>query len=908
MAFPADPLDVRTDLYLDGAWVDITDDVRVSSGLSIRRGQSDEGSRSDPAKCTLTIDNRDGKYSPRNPASPYYGRIGRNTPIRVSVARLGMALNLTGEEKVAATTPAVPALDLTGDLDIRCLVELSRWSSANAQTFIGKHLGAYVFGKDESDRLRLEWTSGGVYRAARSTPVTFADGSAQWVRVTYDRDNGAGGHTTTFYTSADGVTWTQFGDPATGSGTEAVNTNSTPLALGVRGDVASAMAGRIYRAEVRDGIGGTVVAAPDFRALAEGTTSFTDSAGRTWTVTPPAAEVTAKDVRFVGEASAWPPRWDVAGADVTVPIEAAGILRRLGQGASPLKSTMYRGLTSPGLTTDVVAYWSCEDAAGATSLASAVGGSPMRVKGSPDLAAYTGFACSEPIPVLKGSEWSGTIPAYTVTGQTQLRFLLAVPSGGEASDSSGRTVFRWRTSGSASRWEVVLSSFGGLALRAYSGENAQVLNTDYVTFAANGKLLRVSAELTQNGPNVSYAISALVVGQTTGGTWTGTLNGHTVGAVAGVTVAPGGGLGDTALGHVVMQTAVTSLYDLASQLNAWDGEQAGQRIRRLCDEEGIPIVVIGGWSDTAMAGPQRPATLLDLLTEAAAADMGILTEPRDRLGLLYRTRKTLYGQRPAVALDYAAGHLVPPLEPVDDDQATRNDVTVKREGGSSARAVRESGPLSVAAPPAGVGRYGEEVTVGVQSDALLPDQAGWRLHLGTVDEARYPSITVDLTAEALRADQALASAMCRLDAGDRITVDNLPSWLPPGQVSQIARGLAERLGPFDWDITVACSPESPWRVARYGTARYGLAGSTLAAGVTSAAATLSVSVPDGLIWTTDPAEFPFDIVIGGEVMTVTSITGTGPQTFTVIRAANGVTKAHSSGAAVVLAEPGIRAL
>ncbi|MFF2960481.1 hypothetical protein ACFVT1_16555 [Streptomyces sp. NPDC057963] len=65
----------------------------------------------------------------------------------------------------------------------------------------------------------------------------------------------------------------------------------------------------------------------------------------------------------------------------------------------------------------------------------------------------------------------------------------------------------------------------------------------------------------------------------------------------------------------------------------------------------------------------------------------------------------------------------------------------------------------------------------------------------------------------------------------------------------------------------------------------------------------------GRVWTTDSAEMPFDVRLGGEVVTVHSISGaTSPQTFTVTRAVNGIAKAHSSGTDVRLAVPTIVAL
>jgi hypothetical protein len=65
-----------------GVWLDITDDVYQRDSVRITQGKSDEQSQAQPGSMMFTLDNRDGKYSPRNPLSPLYGLIGRNTPVR----------------------------------------------------------------------------------------------------------------------------------------------------------------------------------------------------------------------------------------------------------------------------------------------------------------------------------------------------------------------------------------------------------------------------------------------------------------------------------------------------------------------------------------------------------------------------------------------------------------------------------------------------------------------------------------------------------------------------------------------------------------------------------------------------------------------------------------------------------
>jgi hypothetical protein len=125
--------------------------------------------------------------------------------------------------------------------------------------------------------------------------------------------------------------------------------------------------------------------------------------------------------------------------------------------------------------------------------------------------------------------------------------------------------------------------------------------------------------------------------------------------------------------------------------------------------------------------------------------------------------------------------------------------------------------------------------------------------------------------------------------------------------------MKESLGGFHHTLEFSAVPEVAFEVAVFDDPVYGRAdtdGSTLASGVSSSAVTLSVATVSGFpLWTTAAADFPFDIAIAGERVTVTNITGSSsPQSFTVTRAVNGVSKAQSAGADVRLWFPPILAL
>jgi len=121
--------------------------------------------------------------------------------------------------------------------------------------------------------------------------VVAVDGAELWVRVTRDVDNGASGNDTKFYTSADGLIWTQLGATVTNAGVTTINANvasvsiTTIGSLRASGGFAYPVNGTIFRAQVLDGIDGTIIFDADFTAVSDLATSFTESSPNAATVT-----------------------------------------------------------------------------------------------------------------------------------------------------------------------------------------------------------------------------------------------------------------------------------------------------------------------------------------------------------------------------------------------------------------------------------------------------------------------------------------------------------------------------------------------------------------------------------------------------------------------------------------------
>jgi hypothetical protein len=195
---------------------------------------------------------------------------------------------------VASNNMSVPdeaALDITGDIDIRVRVAMDDWTPATFVMLFGKYTAnqrSYGFLLSTSGVFRFVWTTNGSTEIFRDSTVAtgLLDGSIKWVRVTLDVDNGASGHDVRFFLSDDGSAWTQLGSTITTAGTTSIYSGTSPAGVGDGSGVGSVNpAGKFYRAQVLNGIGGTTVLDIDTSVITTGAaTSFTAVTGQTVTI------------------------------------------------------------------------------------------------------------------------------------------------------------------------------------------------------------------------------------------------------------------------------------------------------------------------------------------------------------------------------------------------------------------------------------------------------------------------------------------------------------------------------------------------------------------------------------------------------------------------------------------------
>jgi hypothetical protein len=515
------------------------------------------------------------------------------------------------------------------------------------------------------------------------------------------------------------------------------------------------------------------------------------------------------------------------------------------------------------------------------------------------------------LPGINLSAWFAPIPAYTPgSNRCQLRFIFSVPSGG-LGVGLRRIIQLAFVGGSIGNLSVFVDQTGNMWLYVYD-TNLTALYTQSIASNINGTAQSIAIEFQQTtATNVNVDLLSLLPGASSivqispsGANVPAT---QTIGFANSIVVDPDLLMPSTvAVGHISFHTSSQTLLNLSSQLNAWASETAANRVIRLGVEERLSTSYVGALSVSEAMGPQLPIELLKLLYECPSADLGELYESRGESGLVYRTRQSLCNQSASMTLDYSAGQVVS-LTSTDDDRYLKNDVTVTRVGGTSARRYLATGRLSVLPPDlGGAGRYESTPSVNVYADTQVDDLAGWLLHLGTVDEARYPVVGVDLGNPDLVSAGKQRTAI-DLEIGSRLVITNPKSGQAVDDISQIVTGLDITLRRFIFTIKYNCVPESPYQIGVLNDTNKRLDSSTttLTSNLNSTDNSFQVSISSGALWTTSAGDMPIKITIGGERMSVGAVSGTSsPQTFSsVTRSVNGVVKSHSSGAEVHVTYP-----
>jgi hypothetical protein len=917
MAFPIDILDLSGEIYVDGAWEDISEYIYGLNGMNafaISGGYANEAKSLQPSTCAFRLSSPEGRFYNRNPLSPYYGKLPRNVPFRVRVDSSDPYVRASFTDDANIFTIDKAALDITGDIDIRIDIEPDTFTPAYDQCLAMKYdtngnQRSWYFYLNSSGNLGFVNSSDGTsagrvfYTSTAPVPTTNARIS---VRVLLDVNNGSGGKTAYFSYSTTGVSgsWTLLGSAVTTAGTTSIFSSSAAMYVGTvlsAGAVSNlnSYQGKIYEFRLLNSAG-TVVASPDFTTLNMMDKQITDAQSNVFLLDGPVF-VRDDSLKFAGEISKFPLQADSTNTEVFSNVSSAGITRRLTQGQQPLRSPIYRNLSQY----ETQGYFPMEDSDGATSVANEAGNAAIATgisfTSDEDLRGSAGCLVID----VNTARVTGVTTSSSNTGSANGVFFAKM----NATPGSDTLFMRFYGTGTVRRWDIYATSTN-YRVDGY-GADGSVITTDTLAYGDVNPTVWAAydLELTTSGGNVSWAMNAVKVGDSIAYTTGGATVAGSVGRYTGFLIAATTNLVGARYAHVFLTTLANLPFvdaDFYSAAAAYVGETAVKRMTRLSLEEEINFSFLGDGNDSEVMGYQKIDTYVNLMEECAKLDDGLLFEPVDFIGYEYITRYKMINQSSAFTLSMTDDHLSPDFLPIDDDQKVRNDVTVTRAAGSSGRVVQTEGPNT----PELIGVYDESLELSAYEDARLVYLAGWRVFLGTWDEPRYEQVYMQLSRKPFVDDPDLTAELQKPSVGKVGTVTDLPLYQSPNDVEFMVVGYDLRLGQAQYDIKWNAVAYGPYKANDLDVGvedRADAEDSELVSGVNTTNTSLSVTATLDPLWITTAlyaSEFPFDIFVGGERMTVTAISGTSfPQTFTVTRSVNGVVKSHLSGAAVTVADP-----
>lgn len=867
-------------------WTDATPYARAADKVTVTQGRRDGFSSTPPSTMKVRVDNAGGRWVARNLAGPWYGQIRRNVPIRM-LADTANYVNVA-LDSFSRTSAALWGATDTGqgwtDSGAGGSVLSTDWTVSGG---FGKHNISSTGAFRQSD-LQMRPTLADVrVSVSVSCPVpTGAQLEPANIRLRrVDNSNvylcrvqitvAAAVQIVIFRNTTAGGSVTLVG-PVTVPGM--THSAGTPL------NVEAETYGSTVRMRVWQGASkptGYTVSVVDPAPIDQpGNVGVRSGVAFGNTNASPVVfsydnlVVEQLPVRFEGFIDELPVSWDPTARDSTVLISASGLFRRMGQGTGPATSATLRALTSRSHP-QPVQYWTMEDPAGSTTLASQVGAAPMSTSGlSPG--SYGGVPGSLALPRF-GTTGYATGPIPFVPGVTQwgMRCIIEI----DATPSISSQVVVWSTT-SGIRWLSILDTGDIMTFRAADNTNFTLgsLLVNWSSYYNRPQYVILNAS--QSGADISWSVQVFdILANTTFAPLTGTLTSKNVGWPMQATAGNSSNGFAGSVGHLAFYSDIAG-GPYSGAFNAWLGQPATNQISGVCFDAGIPVSVSGVTDNgkIAILGYQAAMNTLALVQDAATVDGGILSERG--FGVFYLSRFERYNRVIDMTLNHVQLKQIGALAPTDDDQASRNYEVVSRTGGSRGIA---SNPQHIAKYQL----YDEQITLNLRYDQDTVFQAQWKVWVGTVDDIRVASLVLNLAAT-----PALLTAWKQCWIGDRIQIVNPPKELGVPLLDLHIEGWTEVIDPGEgsWTVTLNLSSALPWQVfeleqtANNGS-RADTDDSTLAGPITATAAgaagTITVTtLADSPLWTQLAPDLPLDVNVDGERITVGNIASILTDAFT----------------------------
>lgn len=893
------------DIFPDGQWIDITSDHKAEAGLQEGRGRQ-AATDTTSTSLTVVLKNDGGKYSSDRPGTPYYRTLGRGTHIRVR----DILVRDPFTRSTASSWGSTP--NLIGDKPNPVLAWSNGSGSASDYSTTGTTARHTLTSTNVARQSRLDLMLRPVMVRTSVTIGALTTGASARAAVVVRKTPSGTAHyrAELEYTTAGTVIprISRLGGP--GSATLATGTTGAYSAAQKWWIVCMAVGPQLYMRAWPDGTTEptTWLEAEDVHLrrgqVALRSTRDTSNTNSNLTVDFDDFELSHPD--FYGGIWSMRPMAGQGGHELTMTVQAGGVLQRLSNTDKPARSSLYTSMsTGDSFGVAPVAYWPLEDGARAEHLEqTAAAGRPGALTGPVRMGSDSSLAGSAPLPVVTGSGvLSGRVPAFqSFDASTDLWTVLWLMKIDEPPDVEA-TLVRFATSAPAAAYEVAMNPAGELILR---GPKLWQTSVPTYVFSVSEPYDDVHLSGFTSSPTVWGEWVTVLIGNDPGSdsvfiNW----NHATAQGAGGSTLSypdpalvwrePNGAWTMTApqgdsvsYGHVGVYDGV---FDITTEITSgYVGERARNRFSLTAAHAGIPVQTVGTGSEPM--GPRLLGTTVENLEDSAAADWGIMSEPRHQLGLEYTARQHLYNQAPAMTIDCSDGQLNDGLSPIRDDaRGLVTEVIATRPGGSPETFAVPDGDvhhLTSEAAPAGIGGVIQgTLSPNVETDRHAHQQAAWTVHLGASREPRYEQIKLLLHSPAYANDVQRYADAIAVSEGEVIRLVNPPpliaATIPPGAIDLMVQGIErQRDGETD-ELVWNCTPAPPWEV-------WGLDASNsrieLAADDDETALKVSVEVGPGWKTNPDPGWY-LQGMTGGEAMLVTGCTTDTPAFIAAGTIANG---------------------
>jgi hypothetical protein len=800
IAFASNP----DDPIASQVWTDITKYIDVTAGIKITRYRTDEFGEIQPSKLGLTLDNRDGRFTPDNPASPYAPNVKSGKKIRVGVLWKGNRKQLVADPSFESTTGF-------------------GWPVQGGVTYVG--------------------SAAPVFHGAQSMLATLPTAGAFGCNIQSPLIRGlipGRTYTASVYVYVPtGTPPIQFRQIA-GGNSQSTGANNQWLRLAVT-FVATANSNRMILWPTSASTAGQTFSVDAFQVEEAGAASaFEPTPGVfSW--------------RFTGDLAELPLTWSGGAAlyaeSNSTAADAWNKLGELGELQTLVKEQILRD--------GPVGYWPLDEPAGSLSGGDISGNSqPSMVIGQVGSGGTVEFGWDH--------TQDATIPDYAVPDfykgrTTGVRFMpsalgspvtASYPSGkylqatlnDPITSATGASVAAWACYPSAGASDfgpvVFLTAADGSYLGCHKSAVSGFMTAIFIN-QADG-LGGVPHEVTvASSPstdfNINYA-AVLSVPSAGQGLVTFIRNGSVIGtsgpfAMAAMPQWTGvklAGRDKTVDGVSRLLASHVQAYDypvpsstfarhffsaVQGRTNAASVDSTSTRISNLLAFRALNGGYFIQGSGPALIGPQEiEGDPLEAIHLAEDTEGGVLYI-NGAGNPVFQLRNYRYNADPALTL--SADRLDPDAISYRGDAfGVRNDVTASRPDGATVRYVNE-------ASRADTGRRKASITAIPQTDdALVSIAARQAVGFGT-QRNRITGVKISLLN-----DQALISDALLLDFGSKLGLTALPPQAPAPSTEVFVEGWDEVIGELEWSMTFNTSPAEPWSVWQLGIAGHSELGTT----------------------------------------------------------------------------------